>query len=122
NRKEEHEAVGPEAAPHAAGKRRNGDRHPATIAEYLQRSDTAIIYPEAPEEVTRLGTPETAGQDETEHELLSGGGDVFSALLSCPYCERGYKRLTSLKEHIRYRHEDVRDTFNPRTHTPPPQQ
>lgn len=41
--------------------------HHATIAEYLQRSDTAIIYPEAPEEVTRLSTPEAAGQDESEH-------------------------------------------------------
>lgn len=39
----------------------------ASIAEYLQRGDTAIIYPEAPEEVTRLGTPETIGQDENEN-------------------------------------------------------
>lgn len=43
------------------------DSQPATIAEYLQRSDTAIIYPEAPEEVTRLSTPEAVGQDESEH-------------------------------------------------------
>lgn len=43
--------------------------HPATIAEYLQRSDTAIIYPEAPEEQTRLGTPETIGQEESEHGM-----------------------------------------------------
>lgn len=42
--------------------------HPATIAEYLQRSDTAIIYPEAPEEQARLGTPETVGQ-ESEHGI-----------------------------------------------------
>ncbi|KAG7218596.1 hypothetical protein INR49_020161 [Caranx melampygus] len=70
-----------------------GDGHPATIAEYLQRSDTAIIYPEAPEEVTRLSTPEAVGQDESEHAA------------HCPYCNRGYKRLTSLKEHIKYRHE-----------------
>lgn len=46
------------------------DGHQATIAEYLQRSDTAIIYPEAPEEVTRLSTPEAAGQDESEHGKL----------------------------------------------------
>lgn len=45
----------------------HGDGHPATIAEYLQRSDTAIIYPEAPEEVMRLGTPEAIGQEESEH-------------------------------------------------------
>lgn len=43
-----------------------GDGHPATIAEYLQRTDTAIIYPEAPEEQTRLGTPEAAGQEDSE--------------------------------------------------------
>lgn len=48
-------------------KRKLDDGHPATIAEYLHRSDTAIIYPEAPEEVTRLGTPEAIGQDEGEH-------------------------------------------------------
>lgn len=50
----------------------DGNGHPATIAEYLQRSDTAIIYPEAPEEVTRLGTPETVGQDESEHGEAGG--------------------------------------------------
>ena len=43
------------------------DSHSASIAEYLQRGDTAIIYPEAPEEVTRLGTPEAVGQDENEN-------------------------------------------------------
>ncbi|XP_068184641.1 zinc finger E-box-binding homeobox 2a isoform X2 [Antennarius striatus] len=88
-----------------------GEGHPATIAEYLQRSDTAIIYPEAPEEVTRLGTPEAAGQDDSEHDLLCGAPDAFSQLLTCPYCDRGYKRLTSLKEHIRYRHQKNEDTF-----------
>lgn len=44
-----------------------GEGHPAAIAEYLQRSDTAIIYPEAPEEQTRLGTPEAVGQEDSEH-------------------------------------------------------
>ncbi|KAF7656163.1 hypothetical protein LDENG_00045690 [Lucifuga dentata] len=85
------------------------DGHSATIAEFLQRSDTAVIYPEAPEEVTRLGTPETAGQDESEHELPPGTPDDFAQLLTCPYCDRGYKRLTSLKEHIKYRHEKMAD-------------
>ncbi|XP_019134861.1 zinc finger E-box-binding homeobox 2a isoform X1 [Larimichthys crocea] len=89
----------------------DGDGHPATIAEYLQRSDTAIIYPEAPEEVTRLGTPETVGQDESEHDLLTGTPDAFAQMLTCPYCERGYKRLTSLKEHIKYRHEKNEESF-----------
>ncbi|XP_061580063.1 zinc finger E-box-binding homeobox 2-like isoform X2 [Cololabis saira] len=88
-----------------------GDGHPATIAEYLQRSDTAIIYPEAPEELTRLSTPEAAGQDESEHDLPPGAADDFAQLLTCPYCERGYKRLTSLKEHIKYRHEKNEESF-----------
>lgn len=52
-----------------------GDGHPATIAEYLQRTDTAIIYPEAPEEQTRLGTPEAAGQEDSEHGTRPGVGD-----------------------------------------------
>ncbi|KAM3607880.1 uncharacterized protein V6R79_015605 [Siganus canaliculatus] len=86
-----------------------GGGHPAAIAEFLQRSDTAVIYPEAPEEVTRLGTPEGITQDESEHELLPGTPDDFAQLLTCPYCERGYKRLTSLKEHIKYRHEKQED-------------
>ncbi|XP_041724943.1 zinc finger E-box-binding homeobox 2 isoform X3 [Coregonus clupeaformis] len=81
------------------------DGHSANIAEYLQRGDTAIIYPEAPEEVARLGTPETIGQDENENDLSPGTPDAFAQLLTCPYCDRGYKRLTSLKEHIKYRHE-----------------
>ncbi|XP_028248934.1 zinc finger E-box-binding homeobox 2a isoform X2 [Parambassis ranga] len=87
------------------------DGHPATIAEYLQRSNTAIIYPEAPEEVTRLGTPEAAGQDESEHDMPPGTPDDFAQLLTCPYCDRGYKRLTSLKEHIKYRHEKNEESF-----------
>lgn len=41
-----------------------GDGHSVNIEEYLQRSDTAIIYPEAPEELSRLGTPEANGQEE----------------------------------------------------------
>lgn len=31
--------------------------------------------------------------------------------LSCPYCQRGYKRLSSLKEHIRYRHQQGEHTW-----------
>ncbi|KAM7408010.1 hypothetical protein PAMA_003644 [Pampus argenteus] len=88
-----------------------GDGHKATIAEYLQRSDTAVIYPEAPEEVKRLGTPEAIDQDESEHNLLPYTADDFAQLLTCPYCGRGYKRLTSLKEHIKYRHEKNEESF-----------
>ncbi|TDH06481.1 hypothetical protein EPR50_G00113790 [Perca flavescens] len=63
DRKDDLKVVGPDTSLHATVKRCNGvseldqfflkgkleegDGHPATIAEYLQRSDTAIIYPEA---------------------------------------------------------------------------
>ncbi|CAL8370929.1 unnamed protein product [Arctogadus glacialis] len=124
-RQDEYHPLGPKGSLHAVGngtgkglegvselndyflkrKMEDSDEHPASIAEYLQRGDTAIIYPEAPEEVTRLGTPEAIGQDENENDLPTGTADDFAQLLTCPYCDRGYKRLTSLKEHIKYRHE-----------------
>ncbi|RXM33957.1 Zinc finger E-box-binding homeobox 2 [Acipenser ruthenus] len=86
-----------------------GESHVVSIAEYLQRGDTAIIYPEAPEELFRLGTPEANGQE--ENDLPPGTPDAFAQLLTCPYCDRGYKRLTSLKEHIKYRHEKNEENF-----------
>ncbi|XP_033900379.3 zinc finger E-box-binding homeobox 2-like isoform X1 [Acipenser ruthenus] len=86
-----------------------GESHVVSIAEYLQRGDTAIIYPEAPEELSRLGTPEANGQE--ENDLPPGTPDAFAQLLTCPYCDRGYKRLTSLKEHIKYRHEKNEENF-----------
>ncbi|KAG7502854.1 zinc finger E-box-binding homeobox 2-like isoform X1 [Solea senegalensis] len=75
-----------------------GDSRLETVAEYLQRSGTAVIYPEAPEEVTRLSAPDVISQDESEH-------DDFAQLLTCPYCDRSYKRLTSLQEHVKYHHD-----------------
>ncbi|XP_069472621.1 zinc finger E-box-binding homeobox 2 isoform X4 [Ambystoma mexicanum] len=90
-------------------KMEDGESHGVSIAEYLQRSDTAIIYPEAPEELCRLGTPEANGHE--ENDLPPGTPDAFAQLLTCPYCDRGYKRLTSLKEHIKYRHEKNEENF-----------
>lgn len=58
-----------------------GVGHPATIAEYLQRSDTAIIYPEAPEEQTRLGTPEAVGQEESEQGMRKGGAERAASIV-----------------------------------------
>ncbi|KAJ8253098.1 hypothetical protein GJAV_G00209100 [Gymnothorax javanicus] len=86
------------------------ESHVVSIAEYLQRGDTAIIYPEAPEELSRLGTPEANGQE--ENDVPPGTPDAFAQLLTCPYCDRGYKRLTSLKEHIKYRHEKNEENFS----------
>lgn len=54
----------------AKRKLEEGDGHAVSIAEYLQRSDTAIIYPEAPEELSRLGTPEANGQEENGEAVI----------------------------------------------------
>lgn len=42
----------------------------------------------------------------------AGTPDSFSQLLTCPYCARGYKRYSSLKEHIKYRHEKTDESFS----------
>ncbi|KAF3703304.1 Zinc finger E-box-binding homeobox 1 Delta EF1 Transcription factor 8 [Channa argus] len=79
----------------------------ALVEEILQQQDTAVIYPEAPEdEPQRQGTPDARGHDE------NGTPDSFSQLLTCPYCARGYKRYSSLKEHIKYRHEQTEESFS----------
>ncbi|XP_072234219.1 zinc finger E-box-binding homeobox 1b [Leuresthes tenuis] len=79
----------------------------ALVEEMLQQGDTAVIYPEAPDdEPQRQGTPDTSVHDE------NGTPDSFSQLLTCPYCARGYKRYSSLKEHIKYRHEKTEESFS----------
>nr|XP_046264052.1 zinc finger E-box-binding homeobox 1-like isoform X2 [Scatophagus argus] len=74
------------------------------VEEILQQGDTAIIYPEAPED--EQSPAETGGADE------NGTPDTFSQLHTCPYCSRGYKRNASLKEHIKYRHETSEDNYS----------
>lgn len=60
----------------------DGDSHVVSIAEYLQRGDTAIIYPEAPEELSRLGTPEATGPE--ENGTISGHhvGEMRTVILT----------------------------------------
>ncbi|XP_073344416.1 zinc finger E-box-binding homeobox 1b [Pagrus major] len=83
------------------------DVRDALVEEMLQQGDTAVIYPEAPEdEPQRQGTPDASIHDE------NGTPDSFSQLLTCPYCARGYKRYSSLKEHIKYRHEKTEESFS----------
>uniref|UniRef100_A0A8C6PFG5 Zinc finger E-box binding homeobox 1a n=1 Tax=Nothobranchius furzeri TaxID=105023 RepID=A0A8C6PFG5_NOTFU len=76
----------------------------ALVEEILQQGDTAIIYPEAPED--EQSPAETGDADE------NGTPDPFSQLHTCPYCSRGYKRNASLKEHIKYRHETSEDNYS----------
>ncbi|KAG5268265.1 hypothetical protein AALO_G00210600 [Alosa alosa] len=75
----------------------------ALVEEILQSGDTAIIYPEAPEDEPSQGTPENNE---------NGTPDAFSQLLTCPYCSRGYKRYASLKEHVKLRHEKSEDNYS----------
>nr|XP_033787373.1 zinc finger E-box-binding homeobox 1 isoform X2 [Geotrypetes seraphini] len=110
------ETLGPEADVDEAGSKvkedecdsdaENDQNHDPNVEEFLQQGDTAVIYPEAPEDDQRQGTPEASIHDE------NGTPDAFSQLLTCPYCDRGYKRFTSLKEHIKYRHEKNEDNFS----------
>ncbi|XP_073703484.1 zinc finger E-box-binding homeobox 1 isoform X2 [Garra rufa] len=60
-------------------------------------------YSDAPEE--HQSTPERGVHDE------NGTPDAFSQLHTCPHCSRGYKRHTSLKEHIKLRHEKSEDNY-----------
>lgn len=59
------------------GKRKlvESESHVVSIAEYLQRGDTAIIYPEAPEELSRsrLATPEANGHEENGENAAAAG-------------------------------------------------
>lgn len=79
------------------GKRKlvDSESHVVSIAEYLQRGDTAIIYPEAPEELSRsrLATPEANGHEENGEnagqlllpsDWLDAGVFTFRARCSCP--------------------------------------
>lgn len=42
----------------------NEQNHDPNVEEFLQQQDTAVIYPEAPEDDQRQGTPEASGHDE----------------------------------------------------------
>uniref|UniRef100_A0A4W5QP85 Zinc finger E-box-binding homeobox 1 n=1 Tax=Hucho hucho TaxID=62062 RepID=A0A4W5QP85_9TELE len=75
------------------------------VEEMLQQGDTAVIFPEAPEDEQK-SMPERRVPDE------NGTPDALSQLLTCPYCSRGYKRCTALKEHIKLRHEKSEDNFS----------
>ncbi|PIO32122.1 hypothetical protein AB205_0043660 [Aquarana catesbeiana] len=46
----------------------NEQNHDPNVEEFLQQSDTAVIYPEAPEDDQRQGTPEASGHDENDRK------------------------------------------------------
>uniref|UniRef100_A0ACB8FVZ8 Zinc finger E-box-binding homeobox 1 n=1 Tax=Sphaerodactylus townsendi TaxID=933632 RepID=A0ACB8FVZ8_9SAUR len=79
--KEVKEILGPEAQavePGCAEKEdecdsdaENEQNHDPNVEEFLRQEDTAVIYPEAPEEDQRQGTPEASGQDENGNYYFS---------------------------------------------------
>ncbi|KAK2900604.1 hypothetical protein QQF64_015432 [Cirrhinus molitorella] len=73
------------------------------VAGEEKQTETEHIYSDTPEEHQR--TPERGVHDE------NGTPDAFSQLHTCPHCSRGYKRHTSLKEHIKLRHEKSEDNY-----------
>ncbi|CAK8679372.1 unnamed protein product [Clavelina lepadiformis] len=44
--------------------------------------------------------------------IRTTASSLFESMLTCPYCDRGYKRMASLKEHIKYRHEKKEDNHS----------
>uniref|UniRef100_A0A8C4Q7D3 C2H2-type domain-containing protein n=2 Tax=Eptatretus burgeri TaxID=7764 RepID=A0A8C4Q7D3_EPTBU len=75
-----------------------------SITPFLMQRNPFHMYSEFP---IQNGTSETSSAE--DHELAPGTPDSFAQLLSCPYCQRGYRRLASLKEHIKNRHEQIHD-------------
>uniref|UniRef100_A0A8C8HPU6 Zinc finger E-box-binding homeobox 1 n=1 Tax=Oncorhynchus tshawytscha TaxID=74940 RepID=A0A8C8HPU6_ONCTS len=75
------------------------------VKEMIQQGDTAVIYPKAPG-----GKQKSASEREVSEK--TGTPDTLSQLLTCPYCSRGYKRCTALKDHIKLRHEKSEDNFS----------
>ncbi|KAF4117662.1 zinc finger E-box-binding homeobox 1 isoform X1 [Onychostoma macrolepis] len=73
------------------------------VAGEEKQTEAEHIYSDAPEE--HQSTPERGVHDE------NGTPDAFSQLHTCPHCSRGYKRHTSLKEHIKLRHEKSEDNY-----------
>uniref|UniRef100_A0A2H6NAW4 Uncharacterized protein n=1 Tax=Micrurus carvalhoi TaxID=3147026 RepID=A0A2H6NAW4_9SAUR len=72
-KKEAKEILGPEAQIDESGcpvkdecdsDAENEQNHDPNVEEFLQQEDTAVIYPEAPEEEQHQGTPDASGQDE----------------------------------------------------------
>ncbi|XP_016362999.1 zinc finger E-box-binding homeobox 1-like isoform X2 [Sinocyclocheilus anshuiensis] len=73
------------------------------VAGEEKQTETEHVYSDVPEEPQR--TPERGVHDE------NGTPDAFSQLHTCPHCSRGYKRHTSLKDHIKLRHEKSEDNY-----------
>ncbi|XP_032901219.1 zinc finger E-box-binding homeobox 1 isoform X6 [Amblyraja radiata] len=87
-----------------------------TKCSVLPRKDDSDEENESADWRNEEGKKEDADNLGPEAQMLNddcaGTPDAFAQLLTCPYCDRGYKRLTSLKDHIKYRHEKNDDNFS----------
>uniref|UniRef100_UPI00398E38B9 zinc finger E-box-binding homeobox 2-like n=1 Tax=Pristiophorus japonicus TaxID=55135 RepID=UPI00398E38B9 len=81
--------------------------NPIEEADHYQLTDTGT-YAQSTESVVQYKRPFL---DKHGQVLRFGTPDAFAQLLTCPYCERGYKRLSALKEHIINRHERTEESF-----------
>ncbi|XP_041095232.1 zinc finger E-box-binding homeobox 2-like isoform X2 [Polyodon spathula] len=74
---------------------------PASLPERLQQNGTPIIYPAAPEEAfLPCRTPVRDVSEGNEASPRNPEGIPI-----CPYCNHGYRRDGSLREHIRFCHK-----------------
>ncbi|XP_067832372.1 zinc finger E-box-binding homeobox 2-like [Heptranchias perlo] len=76
--------------------------------DYCQFNGAPVAYVQSSQGTMFYKRPT---QDKQTHEVTLGNPDAFAQLLTCPYCERGYKRLTALKDHIVNRHEKTEGSF-----------
>ncbi|XP_055997549.1 zinc finger E-box-binding homeobox 2-like isoform X4 [Ostrea edulis] len=99
------------------------------IQEYLNRSDTAVIYPEPvsdleAQELEASHVQETV-EEEGEDSLDNDSVLEEDLVLKCIYCSQPYSRIPVLKEHMKSAHPDkpvrfqcpkCEETFNQKSH------
>nr|XP_022299658.1 LOW QUALITY PROTEIN: zinc finger E-box-binding homeobox 2-like [Crassostrea virginica] len=77
------------------------------IQEYLNRSDTAVIYPEPVSDLEaqepEASIHETEEEEEESHDNDSG---LEEFLLKCVFCSQTYTRSSVLKDHMKSAHPD----------------
>lgn len=77
------------------------------IQEYLNRSDTAVIYPEPvsdPEaQEPEASVPETEEEEEENQDNDSG---LEEFILKCVFCTQSYTRSSVLKDHMKSAHPE----------------
>lgn len=67
------------------------------IKEYLNRTDTAVIFPEEPQAAAADNVPLPSSGVVTTKERSSPGEDCY---IKCSYCGQGYPAFQPLKEHV----------------------